>query len=108
MGPEATATEAGEAGEITDELAAAAAAADDELLEDELPTKGGDGAVDADAELDAGESWSEDALPVGVPPRKGAYGIRIGPTYDDNGDPYVKPPPRPTACLERSFHGWYC
>ena len=76
MGPEATAAEADEAGEITDELAANAAAADDELLEDELPTKGGDGTVDADAELDAGESGSEDALPVGVSPREGAYGIR--------------------------------
>ena len=76
MGPEATAAVAGEAGEITDELAADAAAAEDELLEDELPTKGGDGAVDADAELDAGESGSEDALPVGVPPREGTYGIR--------------------------------
>ncbi len=107
MGPGATATEAGEAGEVTDELAAAAAAADDELLEDELPTKGGDGAVDADAELDAGESGSEDALPVGVPPRGGTYGIRIGPTYDDNGDPYAKPPPRPAACLKRFSLGWY-
>jgi len=76
LGTGATAAEADEAGEITDELAADAAAADDELLEDELPTKGGDGAVDADAELDAGECGSEDALPVGVPPREGTYGIR--------------------------------
>ena len=81
LGLDATAAGADEAGEITDELATDAAAADEELLDDELPLKGasGDCTVDADAdELDAGEGGSEAALSVRVP-CAGTYGIRRGP-----------------------------